>query len=149
MNRAFALSSLCLALAMSANASPPPPLPWITSNFSVQLNSTAIDFRMDCPAGKLTRLSAMQGQKVVHLPLGRLKEWAFVGSCSGVATSSDLETEGSSVVTRIVLVVKFSQEYFTEELRITFDPNRFEFTEAMWLLTYPEENSQVRRVQLQ
>ena len=61
---------------------------------------------------------------------------------------ASLETEGFSKISGIELTVKLSQEYLIEELQITFDPNRFEFSEAMWLLTYPGGSTQIKRVQL-
>lgn len=149
MNRSFALLSLCLAFATIVRASPPPPLPWETSSFSVRSSSGPVEFRMDCPDGKLTRLSAARGQQVANFPVERLSQWELVGRCSGVSTNVERESEGSSNVSAIVLTVKLSQEYVMEELWITLDPNSLQFTEARWLLTYPGETTQVKRVSLQ
>jgi hypothetical protein len=148
LNRALLLT-VSLACSTVVSASPPPPLPWVTSSFSVQLESGRIDFGMDCPDGKLTRLSAKRGDQVAEFPVQRLAEWEFVGTCSGVSTTLELESEGSSKVYGIVLNVRQSQEYVNEEVWITFDPNVFRFTQAMWLLTYPMETSQVKRMNLE
>jgi len=149
LNRAIVVPFVILTFATVAHSSPPPPLPWVTSNFSVQLASGSVEFQMACPEGKITRLSARRGQQVANLPVERLAQLAFVGRCSGIFTNAILESEGSSNVSGVELTVKLSQEYFIEELRINFDLQRFQFTDATWLLTFPEEQTQVKRVHLQ
>jgi hypothetical protein len=149
MNRACILPIIALAFSTRVTASPDPPLPWVTSNFSVALSSGTINFRMDCPNGKLTRLTATRGAQVAEFPMDRMPELGLTGTCSGVSTIAGLETEGLPTVITVELRVKLSREYILEELWISLDLQSFKFSRAQRLLTYPGENTQVTKVPLQ
>jgi hypothetical protein len=148
MNRAFVLPGILLAFATIVRASPPPPLPWETSSFSVRLGSEMVEFKMECPRGKLTRLSATRGQQVADVPMDRLAELSIPESCSGISSRASIETEGSRDVIGVELTVELSREYINEKLLISFDVKSFKFTQARRLLTYPPEDSQDTRIQL-
>lgn len=148
LNRVIMLPAILLAFSTVVRASPPPPLPWTTSRFTVTLESGAVEFTMECPGGKLTRLSAARAQQVAHLAMERLAELSLSKTCSGVSTRKMLEDEGSRQVTGVELKVLFSHEYVVEELWISFDLQSFEFTDAMRVFTLPEESSQITRVKL-
>jgi len=148
LNKAFMLPVLFLAFSAVARASPEPPLPWLNSSFSVQLGAEVVEFKMECPRGKLTRLSAARGEQVVEAPMDHLATLSISESCSGVSTRASHETEGSTVVTGVELRIELSREYIREELWVSFDLKSFEFTGAQRLLTYPGESTQVTRVQL-
>jgi|GEM_PF-6085191 hypothetical protein len=147
--KAIKLTIACLGLAATASASPPLPLPWVASRFNVQTESGAIEFTMECPEGALSRLTATRGDQTAHFPIERLSELSLSKACSGVSTRASRAEEGLGKTVAIELTVELSHEYIVEQLRISFDPQRFEFTEAMRLLTYPGEQTQVTRIKLQ
>jgi hypothetical protein len=147
--RAIKLTIAYLGLAAAAGASPPQPLPWVASRFTVQTESGAVEFTMECPEGVLSRLTATRGDQAAHFPIERLSELSLSKACSGVSTRASRAEEGLGKTVAIELTVELSHEYIVEQLRISFDPQRFEFTEAMRLLTYPGEQTQVTRIKLQ
>lgn len=146
--RGAALTFICVAICATARASPDPPLPWESSSFTVRLDSGTIEFELDCPGGKLTRLSARRGEQVAEAPIERLAALSLPDSCSGVTTRAARESEGSSEIVGVELTVELSREYIREELLIFFDVRSFAFTAARKLLTYPGEETQVTRAQL-
>lgn len=142
------LPGIFLAFATLVQASPPPVLPWVTSQFSVELNSGRVEFRMECPGGRLTRLSAIRGQQVAEFPVDRLAGIPISPSCSGVSTRAALEEEGSANVIGVELTVQLSHEYVNEELWVFFDLRSFRFAQARWMQWIPGKPAQIERVQL-
>lgn len=149
LNRAILLPVIVLALSTVVLASPPPPLPWVASRFSVPVESGAVEFTMECPEGRLTRLSAARAQQVAHLAMERLAELSLSKTCSGVSTRASLKEEGSREAVGVELTVELSHEYVVEELWISFDLQSFQFKKAMHVMTYPGEKSEVTRIDLQ
>jgi hypothetical protein len=109
----------------------------------------AIEFAMECPRGSLTRFFATLGERMAALPLEQLATLSLSSTCSGVITRASRDNEGTGMLVAIELTVELSHEYVVEQLRITFDARKFKFTQAIHLVTYPEEQTQVNRIELQ
>jgi len=77
----------------------------------------------------------------------RIAELSIPESCSGIFTEASIE-EASAVVTGVDLTIELSREYVNEKLFISFDLQRFKFTKARHLLTYPPEEAQDKKIQL-
>jgi hypothetical protein len=148
VRRVRLLACCCFAYLVSAWASPDPPLPWERSSFSVRLESGPIEFEMECPRGRLTKLSARRSAHVVEVPMDRLDDLALPATCSGVSTRAARESEASDDVIGVELTVELSREYIREELIVFFDLKSFRFTKARRLLTYAGGETQVTRVLL-
>jgi hypothetical protein len=103
---------------------------------------------MECPEGALTRLAATRGDQVAQLAIDRLSELSLSKTCSGVSTRVSRAEEGLGEALAIELTVELSHEYVVEKLWISFDLQNFKFAEAMRLLTYPDEQTQVTRIKL-
>lgn len=78
----------------------------------------------------------------------RLAELSLSSTCSGVSTRAMRAEEGVGKMLGVELTVELSHEYVVEELVIFFDVQKFQFTRARRLLTYPGENVRVTRVEL-
>ncbi len=148
MKTTYLLASVSMWWSAIAAASPPPVLPWTTASVSFALESGTVELRMECPGGVLKKLSAVRGQQVAELPLSRLAALSLSPTCAGASTRAEMEEEGSRTITGLTWQVQLSHEYIVEELWIAFDLQRFEFTEARHLVTYPEEATDVKRVNL-
>jgi hypothetical protein len=135
-----------LVLQGKGYASPDPPLPWTSSTFTVHVDDRAITFKMDCPRGRLTRLSASSENRIAELPVEQLATLDLPDSCSGVKTRASREEEGSPDVVGVELEIELSREYIREELIVFFDLRGFKFTQARRLLTYAGESTQLTRV---
>ena len=148
LQKAFVLPAILLAFSTLVLASPPRRLAWETSSFTVRLGSELVEFQMECPRGKLTRLSATRGKLVAYASMERIAELSIPESCSGIFGEVSTETEGSAEVTEIDLTIELSREYINEQLFLSFDLQSFKFTQARHLLTYPPEEAQDKRIQL-
>lgn len=109
--RRHLLASALVVLPTFVAASPLPVLPWATSSFSFELPAGRVEFRMECPDGALTKLSAIRGKRVVELPIAQLGVLPLSKTCAGASTSAELEEEGSPNITGIGLKIQMSHEY--------------------------------------
>lgn len=148
MKPTYFLASVLVSWPIAAAASPSPVLPWATASVRFALESGPVELRMECPGGVLQKLSAVRGQQVAELPISRLAALSLSPTCAGASTRAEMEEEGSRTIKGLTWQVQLSHEYIVEELWIAFDLQRFEFTEARHLMTYPGEATEVKRVDL-
>lgn len=132
---------IVLAMASGALASPALPLSWVKSEFSVPNDAGPVRFELDCPDGKIARLTATQHQHTAVFPVNRLSELGVTGTCSGAYT---LQEEGG-----ISLVINLSQEYTREEIWVFLNLKTMQFTAAQRWLTESGSNTVIQKMDMQ
>jgi len=139
------MKNSCLAIIFfftmvsGALASPARPLTWEKSEFSVPNDAGPVQFHLECPEGKVARLSATQRQHTAVFPVNRLSELGVTGVCSGAYTLK--EEDGIS------LVINLSQEYTREELWIFLNLKTMKFTAAQRWLTESGSNTVIKKLE--